>query len=70
MTYKVPIYYVVKVQDVLTASGKIVEDVEYLAGPFGKYSNKLIDSLHKFQDDNYHNNISIEIATQYIEVEL
>lgn len=69
MSYKVPMYYIVKVQEGRTAN-EIVKDVEYLAGPFGRYDGKLIDAKHKFENETYSRNSYAEIATQYIEVEL
>lgn len=70
MTYKIPMYYVVKVQEGYSASYSIVKDVEYLAGPFGSYSDELMEAKCKFEDSNYNKNSYVTIATQYIEVEL
>ena len=70
MTYKLAQYYVVKVYAGRTTNNSIVKEVEYLAGPFGNHNDDLMNIKREYSNININNNVSIEIATQYIEVEL
>lgn len=64
MTHKLELYYVVKVTDGCTSSKAVV----YLSGPFGD----IRDAINSKREQEYKilADAWVEIATQYIEVEI
>jgi hypothetical protein len=66
---KLELYYVIKVTTGRSSCNKIVEDAVYISGPFGEYSSA-VTSSSLYQSANLSMNNRVEIATQYIELEI